>query len=96
MELHEIAHARAKAWIEEMVALCAPDTVYVCDGSKKEYDTIMQKMVDAGLATPLKKRKNCFLFRSQPSDVARVEARTFIASKREDDAGPTNHWTDPA
>ena len=95
MTINEIKHAKIKAWIEEIEKLCTPDAVHICDGSKEEYDTLMQKMVASGLATPLKKKANSFLFRSLPSDVARVEARTFIASKTEEDAGPTNHWIDP-
>ena len=95
MTLNDIKHAKIKAWVEEVVAMCQPDEVYVCDGSKAEYDRLMKKCVDAGLATPLAKKPNSFLFRSLPSDVARVEGRTFISSVREEDAGPTNNWIDP-
>ena len=95
MTLNDIKHAKIKAWVEEVVAMCQPDEVYVCDGSKAEYDRLMKKCVDAGLATPLAKMPNSFLFRSLPSDVARVEGRTFISSVREEDAGPTNNWIDP-
>ena len=95
MTLNDIKHAKIKAWIEEIKKMCTPDAVHICDGTKEEYDTLMQKMVASGLATPLKKKPNSFLFRSLPSDVARVEARTFIASRKEEDAGPTNHWIDP-
>ena len=95
MTIDALKHTKARQWVDEVAALCTPDNVYVCDGSAAEYDRLMKKLVDVKLATPLKKRKNSFLFRSDPSDVARVESRTFIASKKEEDAGPTNHWTDP-
>ena len=90
-----LKHAKLQAWVDEVAAMCKPDAVYVCDGSKTEYDKMMQVMVKAGMATPLTKRQNSFLFRSDPSDVARVEARTYIASREEADAGPTNHWINP-
>ncbi|MCL2139425.1 MAG: phosphoenolpyruvate carboxykinase (GTP) [Treponema sp.] len=95
MNVNELKHAGLKKWIEESAALMMPDSVEVCDGSKDEYDRMIQVLVDAGLAEPLKARPNSYLFRSDPSDVARAESRTFIASGKKDDAGPTNNWTDP-
>ncbi len=84
-------------WVEEVTALCKPDSVYWCDGSQAEYDTIIKGCVDSGLAIALnpEKKPGCYLFRSHPTDVARVETRTFIASKNKEDAGPTNNWVDP-
>ena len=95
MTLNDIKHPKIKAWVEEVAKMCQPDDIYVCDGSTAEYDRLMKKCVDAGLATPLAKKPNSFLFRSLPSDVARVEGRTFISSVKQEDAGPTNNWIDP-
>jgi phosphoenolpyruvate carboxykinase (GTP) len=79
-------------WVQEVANLCQPDSICWCDGNKEEYDRLMAQMVEEGRAIPLKKRPNCFLFRSDPNDVARVEARTFIATQTKDQAGPTNNW----
>lgn len=97
MTLNDIKHPGLLKWIDEINALCQPKNIYVMDGSQEEYDRIMQISVANGLATPLnpEKKPNSFLFRSDPSDVARVEKRTFIASEKQEDAGPTNNWIDP-
>ena len=90
-------HAKLNSWIEEIKTLCEPDNVVLCDGSKEQYDELIEKCVQAGLCERLnpEKKPGCVRFNSDPSDVARVEKRTFIASVKEEDAGPTNHWIDP-
>jgi phosphoenolpyruvate carboxykinase (GTP) len=86
------------SWVDEMVKLCRPARVHWCDGSQAEYDKLCDELVQAGTFTRLNQelRPGCFLARSHPSDVARVEDRTFICSASQDEAGPTNHWADPA
>jgi len=88
-------HVQLNRWVAEVARMCQPDAIYWCDGSQEEFSRLMAGMVAAGSTTPLRKRPNSFLFRSHPSDVARVEDRTYISTSSRDDAGPTNNWIAP-
>ena len=91
-------HTKLNAWIEEIQALVKPENVVLCDGSQAQYNKFTEEVLASGLAIKLNEEKlpGCILFRSDASDVARVEDRTYISSKTKEAAGPTNNWKDPA
>ena len=93
--LKDLKNAELKTWLQGWIDLCKPADVYICNGSKEEYDCLCDLMVKTGTFIKLKTPVNSYLARSDKSDVARVEERTFICSKTEKDAGVTNHWKEP-
>src|SRR5256714_1647345 len=98
MEAESTVNRQLVRWVEETARMCKPEGVHWCNGSQAEYQGMLQLMTLAGTAIPVNsaKRPDSILVRSNPADVARVEDRTFICSRSKEDAGPTNHWEDPA
>ena len=92
----ELAHRELASWIHSVADLTQPDSIHLCDGSDAEWKKITDLLVTAGTLVPLKKKPNSFWCTSDPTDVARVEDRTYICSVNESDAGPTNNWIAPA
>jgi phosphoenolpyruvate carboxykinase (GTP) len=95
MTLNDLKNPELKKWLQEWIDLCTPDAVHICDGSQEEYDKLCNMMVKSGTFIKHDKPRNSYNCRSDISDVARVEGRTFICSRREADAGPTNNWCNP-
>ena len=98
MTITDIKHKKLVDWVNEIAKMTTPDNIVICDGSQKQYDELIELQVNSGLCVRLneEKKPGCVLFDSDPSDVARVEKRTFIAAPTQEEAGPTNNWIDPA
>src|SRR5262249_3584576 len=93
----KIINKRLLQWVEEVAALCKPDSVRLCDGSDQEYQLMLRVMLHSGTAISLnpQKRPNSIFVRSTTLDVARVEDKTFVCSATADEAGPNNNWEEP-
>ena len=97
MKLQDVKHEGLKKWVNEVAQLTKPEAIVVADGSREQYNQIVEEMIASGLATRLNpdKKPGGIAFFSDPSDVARVENRTYIASETKEAAGPNNNWIDP-
>src|SRR4051812_950706 len=97
--LNQVIKNKALAqWVDEVARMCQPERIHVCDGSAAEYQDMLRTMVHAGSAIWMdqQKRPNSIFVRSTPADVARVEDRTYICAKTQEEAGPTNNWREPS
>ena len=92
------SNATLQSWVEQVARLTKPDSIHWCTGSDAENSTLIEAMLRSGDLIKLNQttHPNCYLHRSNPSDVARVEHLTFVCTRNRDDAGPNNHWMDPA
>src|SRR5690606_40014792 len=92
------AHAALNEWVAGGAALTRPDAIHWCDGGDAEYQALLEAMLADGTLLPLNQdtHPGCYLHRSEPDDVARVEHLTFVCTRERDDAGPNNHWMAPA